>query len=104
MPSKVLCLLFFELLGGDPVQVFDTFWSLFSSVHLKSKQLFVGISEPSMPSTVSRTKSVAVTPKRTPLAPHNANTTGHDAYRWSFLRSLAGDTPNIRRHPDSMRF
>ena len=57
-----------------------------------------------VPSTISRPKSVAVTPRRTPLAPHNANTTGHDAYRWSFLRSLAGDTPNVRRYPDSMRF
>ena len=60
-------------------------------------------SEPRKPATITRPKSVAITPKRTPLAPHNANTTGHNTYRWSFLRSLAGDTPDVRRHPDSMR-
>ncbi len=52
----------------------------------------------------SRPKSASMTPNRTPLAPHNMNTTGHPTYRWSFLRSLAGDTPDVRRHPDAHRY
>ena len=64
----------------------------------------MNISVSTKPSTASRPKSVAITPKRTPLAPYNINTTGHETYRWNFLRSLAGDTPSVKRHPDSTRY